>query len=73
VRLKVLRVRLKFIPAWITCIARNGYKLPTPNTSGSGAVFPAAIQRNSKYRIAAEHCVSIERREGHALMLAARS
>ena len=58
---------------WITCVARNGYKLPTPNTSGTGTVFPAAIQRNYKYRAAAEHCVSIERREGHALMLAARS
>ena len=73
VRLKFLRVRLKFLPAWISCIARNGYKLPTPNTSGRGTVFPTAIQRNHKYRAAAEHCVSIERRESHALALAARS
>jgi hypothetical protein len=73
VRLKFRHVELKFLPAWIACIARNGYKLPTPNSSGRGTVFPAAIQRNHKYRAAAEHCVSIERREGHALMLAQRS
>ena len=73
VRLEVLRVTRKFLPAWITCIARNGYKLPTPNTSGTGSVFPAAIKQNYKYRSAAEHCVSIEQREGQALMVAAGS
>ena len=43
---------------------------PTPNTSGTGPEFPIAIQRNSKYRAATEHCVSIERRESNALLLA---
>ena len=70
VRLEIRRVELKFLPAWIACIARNGYKLPTPNTSGTGPEFPIAIQRNSKYRAATEHCVSIERRESNALLLA---
>jgi len=73
VRLRFLRVTLKFLPAWIACVARNGYKLPTPNTSARATVFPAAIQRNDKYRAAAEHCIAIERRENHALMLAPRS
>ena len=73
VRLEIRRVMLKLLPAWIACIASNGYKLPTPNTSGTGPVFPAAIQWNGKYRAAAKHCESIELRESHALMLAARS
>ncbi len=73
VGLEVRRVELKFLPAWIACIARNGYKLPTPNTSGTGPEFPIAIQRNSEYRAAAEHCMSIERRESNALLLAERS
>jgi hypothetical protein len=70
VRLEMSRVTLKFLPAWIACIARNRYKLPTPNTSGTGPVFPAATQRNGKYRVAAKHCESIELRESHALRLA---
>jgi hypothetical protein len=73
VRFEVRRVELKFVPAWISCVARNGYKLPTPNTSGTGPEFPIAIQRNSTYRAAAERCVSIERRESNALLLAERS
>jgi len=73
VRVKFLNVTRKFLPGWIACVARNGYRLPTPNTSGGGTVFPTAIQRNSKYRAAAKHCVSIERREIQALTLAARS
>ena len=73
VRLEIRRAELTFLPAWIACVARNGYKLPTPNTSGTGPAFPLAIQRNSKYRAAAEHCMSIERRESNALMLAERS
>ena len=72
VRLEIRSAELEFLPAWIACIARNGYKLPTPNTSGMGPVFPAAIQRNSTYRAAAERCMSIERRESSALMLAER-
>ena len=59
VRLKFLHVTLEFLPAWIACIARHGYQLPTPNTSGRGTVFPSAIERNGKYRAAAKHCVSI--------------
>lgn len=66
-------IRLRFLPAWIACIARNGYKLPTPNTSGKGPVFPAGTDRIGKYRAAGLHCMSIERQEVHALMLAERS
>jgi hypothetical protein len=73
VGLEIRRVMLKFLPAWISCIARNGYKLPTPNTSGIGPVFPAALQRDDKYRAAAKHCESIELRESRALVLAERS
>ena len=72
-RARVLKIRLRFLPAWISCIARNGYKLPTPDTTGKGPVFPAGTDRIGKYRAAALHCMSIERQEIQALMLAERS
>jgi len=70
---RLLKNGLKFLPAWIACIAKHGYKLPTPNTSGKGPVFPAGTERISAYRTAAEHCQSIERQAIHALNVAVRS
>jgi hypothetical protein len=46
-------------PAYVACVAENGYELPAPNTSGKGAVFPAPTQHDSQYRMAAKNCVSI--------------
>jgi hypothetical protein len=50
---------VRTLDAYVACVARNGYKLPTPNTSGKGPVFPAGTDRISKYQAAAENCVSI--------------
>ena len=64
---------MKYVDAWTACIARNGYRLPPPNTSGEGPVFPVGIARISKYRAAATHCLSIDRQQLTALRLAAQS
>jgi hypothetical protein len=50
---------VRTLDAYVACVARSGYKLPMPNTSGKGPVFPAGTDRISKYRAAAENCVSI--------------
>ena len=63
---------LDYLDGWIACIAKHGYNLPRPNTSGHGPVFPSGIDRISQYRAAATHCVAIERHELSALRLAAR-
>lgn len=54
---------VKILHAYIACVAKNGYKLPTPNTSGKGPVFPAGTDRIRKYRAAATNCVSIYQAE----------
>ena len=53
------RPAVKTIDVYVACVARNGYKLPTPNISGKGPVFPAGTDRISEYRVAAKNCVSI--------------
>lgn len=73
VELRLLKTRFTFLPAWVACIAKHGYKLRTPSTSGNGPVFPAGTERISAYRTAAEHCQSIERQAIHALNVAGRS
>jgi hypothetical protein len=64
---------MKFLAAWTACIAKNGYNLPTPNVSGSGPVFAVGTDRVGRYRAAATHCASIERREVTAIRLAEQS
>jgi hypothetical protein len=64
---------IKYLDTWTACITKNGYKLPPPNISGEGPVFPVGTERVNKYRAAATHCVSIERRELSAVALAAHS
>jgi hypothetical protein len=34
---------IKYLDSWTACVARNGYKLPPPNTSGEGPAFPSAL------------------------------
>lgn len=46
---------------YIACVAKHGYKLPEPNTSGNGPVFPAGTDRVHRYRTAAASCVSLTR------------
>ena len=55
--LSVNEVRL--LHGYIVCVARNGYKLPTPNTSGNAPVFPAGTDRVRRYKVAARGCVSL--------------
>jgi hypothetical protein len=53
------KTAIKVLAAYVACVAKNGYRLPTPNTSGKGPVFPAGTDRILKYRAAARNCVSI--------------
>jgi hypothetical protein len=47
------------IQRFVTCVGKHGYKLPTPNFSGSGPVFPARIQTNAKFQAASRACQSV--------------
>ena len=42
----------------------HGYKLPKPNTSGKGAIFPKSIESNKKFEAAAKACQSDLRPSG---------
>jgi hypothetical protein len=53
------RKTIKILHAYIACIAKHGYKLPTPNISGNGPLFPAGTERIHAYRTAAASCTSI--------------
>lgn len=64
---------IKYLDRWTACIAKNGYKLPPPNTCGEGPAFPVGTDRISRYRAAATHCVSIETQELEAMRLAGQS
>ncbi len=46
---------------FVTCVRQHGYKLPKPNTSGSGAIFPRSIESNQKFQAAARSCASLLR------------
>jgi hypothetical protein len=54
---------IKLLTAYVSCVSKHGYNLPTPNTSGNGPVFPPGTGRIRKYRAAATNCVPIERAE----------
>ena len=41
---------------FVTCVAQHGYKLPKPNFSGNGPVFPRNIESNSKFQAASKAC-----------------
>ncbi|HLH65206.1 MAG TPA: hypothetical protein VKV27_05845 [Solirubrobacteraceae bacterium] len=43
------------------CVARHGYKLPAPNFSGSGPIYPASIARSARFQKAARPCASLLR------------
>jgi hypothetical protein len=38
------KTTIEVLDAYVACVAKNGYRLPTPNTSGNGPVFPPSIQ-----------------------------
>lgn len=51
--------RRTLITRFVTCVNQHGYKLPKPNLSGKGAVFPAKIASNPKFVSASRACRSV--------------
>jgi hypothetical protein len=47
------------IKKFVTCVNQHGYKLPQPNLTGKGSVFPAGIQSNAKFQKASRACQSL--------------
>jgi hypothetical protein len=54
------------IQSFVTCVGQHGYKLPQPNFSGHGAIFPAKIASDPKFRAASKSCLSLLRPQGGA-------
>jgi hypothetical protein len=52
------------IESFVTCVRKHGYTLPQPNFSGHGAIFPAKIAADAKFRAASKSCVSLLRPPG---------
>jgi hypothetical protein len=52
------------VTKFVTCVRQHGYKLPAPNFSGKGAIFPAKIATDAKFRAAAKPCTSLLRPSG---------
>ena len=44
------------INSFVTCVNQHGYKLPAPNFSGKGPIFPQSIESNAKFQAAAKSC-----------------
>lgn len=47
-----------------SCVANHGYKLPKPDASGNGPIFPRSIESNKRFQAAAKACVSDLRPSG---------
>jgi hypothetical protein len=47
------------IKKFVTCVNKHGYKLPQPNLTGKGSVFPAGIRTNAKFQKASRACQSL--------------
>ncbi len=52
------------ITKFVTCVNQHGYKLPAPNFSGKGSVFPAKIESNVNFQKASRACASVLRPAG---------
>jgi len=46
------------VTKFVACVKQHGYNLPTPNFSGKGSIFPAAVARDKKFQAAARACAS---------------
>ena len=44
------------VTKFVACVNQHGYKLPTPNFSGKGPIFPVSIEKNAKFQKAARAC-----------------
>ena len=49
------------VTKFAACVSQHGYKLPAPNFSGKGPVFPAKIATNKKFQAASRACASLLR------------
>jgi hypothetical protein len=47
------------ITKYVSCVRQHGYKLPNPNVSGTGPVFPANIRNDPKFQAASRACQSL--------------
>jgi hypothetical protein len=52
------------VAKYVSCVRQHGYSLPKPNFSGKGAVFPASVQSNPKFKSANRTCQSLLRPSG---------
>jgi hypothetical protein len=52
------------LQSFVTCVSKHGYQLPKPNLSGKGAIFPAKIATNAKFRAASRACTALLRPQG---------
>jgi len=50
------RISHTAITSFVTCVNQHGYKLPSPNFSGKGPIFPRSIETNAKFQAAAKSC-----------------
>ena len=50
------RISHTAITSFVTCVNQHGYKLPSPNFSGKGPIFPQSIESNAKFQAAAKSC-----------------
>jgi hypothetical protein len=58
------KVSATAIKAFVACVDKHGYKVIDVNTSGTGAVLPAGLQKNQKFLAAARSCTSLLRPSG---------
>jgi hypothetical protein len=59
------RVSHQAIQNYVTCIRQHGYsKMPNPNFSGKGPIFPASIRSNPHFQAASRSCQNLLVRPG---------
>jgi hypothetical protein len=47
------------VQSYVSCVRRHGYKLPQPNFSGKGSVFPNGIRSSASFQKASRACQSL--------------
>jgi hypothetical protein len=47
------------IQKYVTCVRQHGYKLPSPNFSNGGPVFPSSIRSSAKFQAASKACQNL--------------
>ena len=47
------------IQKYTACVRDHGYKLPKPNLSGRGPVFPSSVRSNAKFQTASRACQNL--------------